>query len=198
MCKETFEEFYHLYRNARIYHQKFYEYLRISKESFHLLLYQPEPYLTGSGTIFRDGISAEQSLVIRLRFLATGESFRSLAFQFRICHSWISTIIRQVSESIVSRMLTLVMPQPTEEIFKTISRKFRSLWDFPNCIGAIDGKHVRIKAPKNSGSTFFNYKEFYSVVMLALVDADNKFVTVDIGSYGREGDAGIYLKSTFG
>lgn len=111
------------------------------------------------------------------------------------------------------------MPQPTEEMFKTISRKFRSLWDFPNCIGAIDGKHVRIKAPKNSGSTFFNYKDFHSVVMLALVDADNKFVAVDIGSYGREGDAGkciitmnvifnfsdktnfilgIYLKSRFG
>nr|CAI5868371.1 unnamed protein product [Callosobruchus analis] len=69
MCKEKFEEFYHLYRNTRIYHQKFYEYLRISKESFDLLLYQllVEPYLTGCGTIFRDGMSAEQSLVIRLR-----------------------------------------------------------------------------------------------------------------------------------
>ncbi|XP_050314091.1 putative nuclease HARBI1 [Anthonomus grandis grandis] len=95
-------------------------------------------------------------------------------------------------------MLTLVMPQPTEEMFKTISTKFRSLWDFPNCVGAIDGKHIRIKAPKNSGSTFFNYKDFHSVVMLALVDADNKFVAVDIGSYGREGDAGIYLKSRVG
>ncbi|KAJ8977207.1 hypothetical protein NQ317_011218 [Molorchus minor] len=113
-----------------------------------------------------------------MRFLATGESFRSLAFQFRICHSWISIIIRQVAESIVTRMLTLVMPQPTEEMFKTISRKYRSLWDFPNCVGAI--------------------VEFYSVVMLAIVDADNKFVAVDIGSYGREGDAGIYLKSKFG
>nr|CAI5869578.1 unnamed protein product [Callosobruchus analis] len=78
-------------------------------------------------------------------------------------------------------MLTLVIPQPTEEIFKIISRKFRSLWDFPKCIGAIDGKHVRIKAPKNSGSTFFDYKEFYSGVMLAPVDADNKFLAVDIG-----------------
>nr|CAI5853253.1 unnamed protein product [Callosobruchus analis] len=67
MCKEMFEEFYHLYRNTRIDHQKFYEYLRISKESFHLLLYQLESYLTGSGTIFRDRISAEQRLVIRLR-----------------------------------------------------------------------------------------------------------------------------------
>ncbi|KAJ8912415.1 hypothetical protein NQ315_013483, partial [Exocentrus adspersus] len=93
-----------------------------------------------------------------------------------------------VAESIVTRMLTLVMPQPTEEMFKIIFKKHRSLWDFPNRVGAIDGKHVRIKAQKNSGSTFFNYKEFYSVVMLALVDA-NKFVAVDIGSYGREGDA---------
>nr|CAI5837263.1 unnamed protein product [Callosobruchus analis] len=67
MCKKNFEEFYHLYRNTRIYHQKFYEYLRISKESFDLLLYQLEPYLTGSGTIFQDGISAQHRLVIRLR-----------------------------------------------------------------------------------------------------------------------------------
>nr|CAI5826516.1 unnamed protein product [Callosobruchus analis] len=34
--------------------------------------------------------------------------------------------------------------------------------------------------------------------MLALVDSDNKCVAVDIESYGREGDAGIYLKNTFG
>lgn len=34
--------------------------------------------------------------------------------------------------------------------------------------------------------------------MLAIVDADCKFIAVDIGSYGREGDAGIYLKSQLG
>ncbi|XP_072380881.1 uncharacterized protein [Diabrotica undecimpunctata] len=141
-------------------------------------------------------LTPEQKLCLFLRFLATGKSFRSLAFQFRICHSWISVIIR-VAKSIVIRMLTLVMPQPTEKMFKTISRKYRSLWDFPNCVRAIDGKLIRIKAPKNSGSNFFNYKEFSSVVMLSIVDADNKFVTIDIGSYGREGDAGIYSKSRF-
>ncbi|XP_072395376.1 uncharacterized protein [Diabrotica undecimpunctata] len=95
-------------------------------------------------------------------------------------------------------MLTLVIPQPTEEMFKTTSRKYRSPWDFPNSVGAIDGKHIGIKAPKNSGSNSFNYKEFFLVVMLAIVDADNKFVAVDIGSYGREGDAGIYSKSRSG
>ena len=89
-------------------------------------------------------------------------------------------------------MLNLVLPQPTEEMLQMISNKYRSLWDFPNCVGAIDGKHIRIKAPKNSGSSYFNYKEFYSLVMLAIVDAENKFIAVDIGSYGREGDAGNY------
>nr|CAI5847063.1 unnamed protein product [Callosobruchus analis] len=173
----------HLYTNVN----KFREYFRLTPALFDYVLgYIKEDLCSKPTNRVQNPLTPEQKLCLLLRFLATGESFRSLAFQFRICHSWISTIIRQVSESIVSRMLTLVMPQPTEEMFKTISSKFRSLWDFPNCIGAIDGKHVRIKAPKNRRSTFFNYKEFYSVVMLALVDADNKFVAVDIGSYGRE------------
>jgi hypothetical protein len=34
--------------------------------------------------------------------------------------------------------------------------------------------------------------------MLAIVDADLKFAAIDVGSYGREGDTGIYLKSNFG
>nr|CAI5846831.1 unnamed protein product [Callosobruchus analis] len=159
----------HQYSNEN----KFREYFRLTPALFDCVLgYIIEDLCSKPTNRVQNPLTPEQKLCLLLRY-------------FRICHSWISTIIRQVSESIVSRMLTLVMPQPTEEIFKSISRKFRSLGDFPISIGAIDGKHVRIKAPKNSGSTFFNYKEFYSVV-LALVDADNKFVAVDIGSYGRE------------
>jgi hypothetical protein len=77
-------------------------------------------------------------------------------------------------------------------------KKYLSSWNFSNCLGAIDGKHIRIKSSKNNGSLYFNYKEFYSIVMLAIVDADLKFAAIDVGSYGREGDAGIYLKSNFG
>lgn len=90
------------------------------------------------------------------------------------------------------------MPTPTEAQFKRIADDYFTHWNYPNCVGAIDGKHVRIKCPPKSGSTHFNYKDFFSVVLLAIVDANCKFIAVDIGSYGREGDAGIFLKSEIG
>ncbi len=39
-------------------------------------------------------------------------------------------------------------------------------WDFPNCIGALDGKHIAIECPDNSGSNYYNYKKFYSLVLI--------------------------------
>lgn len=95
-------------------------------------------------------------------------------------------------------MVNIYLPQPTEESLKEIAKEYYTRWNYPNCCGAIDGKHIRIKCPSNSGSLFFNYKTFYSVVLLAIVDANYKYVAVDIGSYGREGDAGIFRKSNMG
>ena len=46
---------------------------------------------------------------------------------------------------------------------------------------AIDGKHVRIQALPHSGSQYYNYKGYYSIIMLAVVDANYKFMYVDVG-----------------
>jgi hypothetical protein len=50
------------------------------------------------------------------------------------------------------------------------------------------------RSDKNRGSLYFSYKEFYSIAVLAIVDADLKFAANDIGSYGREGDAKTILE----
>lgn len=80
--------------------------------------------------------------------------------------------------------------------FKGKAAEFSSELNFQNCFLEIDEKHIR--TPKNSGNLFHNYKDLFSVVLLAIVDANYKFIAVDIGSYGKEGDSGIFLKSTIG
>lgn len=172
---------------------KFREYFRLSPFLFAKVLDVVKEDLEGIPTNWiPKPISAHHKLCITLRYLATGESFRSLAFQYRAHHSTIGRIVDKCFASIIRHFLERAIPTPTSESFKTVINEFFSKWNFPNCCGAIDGKHIRIKCPPNAGSAFFNYKDFHSIVLLAIVDGNYKFVAVDVGSYGREGDAGTY------
>lgn len=87
------------------------------------------------------------------------------------------------------------MPIPKKEEWQNIEKDFAEKWNYPNCIGALDGKHIEIFSPPNSGSLYFNYKKFFSVVLLALVDANYKFIYVNVGDLGKNSDAGIYSRS---
>ena len=73
------------------------------------------------------------------------------------------------------------MKPPTHQDWQKIENHFYTCWNFPNCIAAVDGKHVVIQAPHQSGSQFFNYKGTFSPVLMALVDADYPFTFVDMG-----------------
>jgi hypothetical protein len=67
-----------------------------------------------------------------------------------------------------------------------IAKRFNNRWNFPNYIGNIDGKNIIIKCPPNSGSRYFNYKHYHSIVFQAAVDPNLKFLTVDVRAYGKQ------------
>ena len=71
-------------------------------------------------------------------------------------------IILDVCMAIWDVLAPIYMPVPSEDKWKSTADEFYERWNFPNCIGAIDGKHVMIQCPFNSGSLFYNYKSYFS------------------------------------
>ncbi|XP_028042612.1 uncharacterized protein LOC114252319, partial [Bombyx mandarina] len=80
----------------------------------------------------------------------------------------ISEFIIEVCEAIYESLMEFIKI-PTFTDWKIIENGFREQWNFPGCCGAIDGKHVVIKAPPESGSLYYNYKETNSIVLMAVV-----------------------------
>lgn len=56
----------------------------------------------------------------------------------------------------------------TETEWYSIAKDYEALWNFPHCLGAVDGRHCILQAPTNSGSDFFNYKPNFSTVLMEL------------------------------
>lgn len=156
------------------------------------------PLITKETTRLRKPIAAEQKLAITIRYLATGESFESLMYQYRVHESTISKFIPEVCRAIFETLKDHYMHFPTsKEQWLDIAKQTQDRWQFPNCFGAADGKHIMIIHPKNSGSEFYNYKGFFSIVLLALVDYNYQFIFVDVGCQGRISDGGVYRHSHF-
>ena len=127
------------------------------------------------------------------RFLSTGMAFRTLAFSYRISHNTIAGIIYVTCDAIWDCLIEKNMPFPTAELLEKSAKDYEHLWNFPNCVASIDGMHVRIKCPKLSGSRYFNYKGFFSVILQGLVNARYKFLSVDVDAYGRQNDSGVFF-----
>ena len=62
---------------------------------------------------------------------------------------------------------------------KNMEVAFKEKWNFPNCLGAIDGKHITLQPPPNSGSHYYNYKHTYSIVLLAIAGPDCEALYAD-------------------
>lgn len=175
----------------------FFDYLRMTPEDFMKILELIKSDVTKCHNKLRKPISAKERLAITIRHLATGETRISLSFQFLLGRSTVSKIIKETTKAIWDNMKNYIKP-PSQGEFSLVAEQFELKWGFPNCIGAIDGKHIRIKCPLNSASEFYCYKKFFSVNLMAIVGADYKFLLIDVGAEGSASDSGVFARSTFG
>lgn len=114
---------------------------------------------------------------------------------FRVSKTSVSYIVIEVCQAIWTTLRDVHMRRPSITDFENTADAFYNKWNCPNCIGSIDGKHIRVKCPKNSGSMYYNYKQFFSIVLLAIVDANYRFMLIYIGAYGKDSDGGVLHNS---
>ena len=124
----------------------------------------------------------------------------SYLFSYTLGHSTVCTIIEDTCDALCKALAPeyLRTPSNTSE-WKKIGGGFDKIWNFPHCLGAIDGKYVVMQAPPRAGSMYYNNKHMHSIVLMAVCDAPHYcFTLVDIGDYGRHSDGGVLSHSNFG
>ena len=171
-------------------HKKF---LRIGIELFGEMVDRLTLPLQKMDTNMRMSYPVGLKVACTLRHMATGQSYTDLHFGFRVAVSGISNFIPKVCKAIIETYGPEVLKCPTTpEEWKEVAQGFASKWNYHNCIGALDGKHVRIQCPTHGGSLFYNYKKFHSFILMALCDANYNFLYVDVGAEGGAGDGGTW------
>ncbi|XP_072400700.1 uncharacterized protein [Diabrotica undecimpunctata] len=185
--------FHTLFEDRRNDDQKFSNcFICMSVRSFDELHWKLKSVLQRQNTQFRTCIQPVEMLAIYLRYLSSGCTFTDLHYSYRVGILTAKNIVEEVCATIWSEMREECIPTPTCDMWQSIASYFESIANFSNCLGAVDGKHIRLTCPFDSGLVYFNYKDYFSSVLLAVADTKYRFVYVDIGSYGKESDSSIF------
>ncbi|KAF0708998.1 protein ANTAGONIST OF LIKE HETEROCHROMATIN PROTEIN 1-like, partial [Aphis craccivora] len=141
--------------------------------------------ISETGGTIGEGIGAFMKSIKEVsKYLGSGCDQIDLHLTYRIGHTTIGKILRKVCNAIWEVLREECFPELTTARWKQISDDFQKYSQYPNCLGAIDGKHVWIRRPKMN-------EFFFSIVLLAIVDANYKFIYIDVGAFGKESNISL-------
>ncbi len=198
--REEKSEYHLLVRELELFDKEyFFKMFRMSPQKFERLLSWIAPSILKSA-LRRSVASPAERLCVTLRYLCAGDAQITLATCYRMSPAVVGRVVKETAEVIWNNLKDrkFIDPPTHPQNWLEISNEFSNKWNFPHCLGAIDGKHVVIQAPPRCGSLYFNYKKTHSIVLLAVCNANYEFILVDVGDNGRQSDGGVYTNSTIG
>ena len=170
---------------------------RITKGTFLFILAEIKQDLEKETTA-ESPIAPEIRLAVCLYRLARGDYLHTVAELTGLGTSTVFEIVKEVSLTIVCRLWQTFVAKnfpDNLEKQKDIMESFGSNWQYPCCVSALDGCHIPIKCPKGgqeSAKEYHNFKNFFSIVLMALVDAKQRFMWASSGFPGNSHDAIIF------
>ncbi|XP_058837693.1 uncharacterized protein LOC131693671 [Topomyia yanbarensis] len=147
-------------------------------------------------TMLRKAIPLEKRVAVALYTLGSSSEFRSIANLFGIGKSTVCVILLEFCREIWEILAPLYLSKlPLErDTIEDCVAGFLNL-GFPQCLGAIDGCHIEIHHRATEAVDYYNYKGWYSTVLMALVDYRYRFLYINVGSPGRCNDSQVYESS---
>lgn len=170
--------------------------LRLSRNTFRLLLDDLIISLSRQNTQFRDCIPPAKVLAIGLYRLAHGGSYITIGPVFNVGKSTVIECVQDVIQALNELSGRYIkFPDTQEEVLSCI-RGFEAISDLPNIVGAIDGTHIKIKAPKDGAIEYFSRYQQHDFIIQGVVDADNVFRDISVGFPGSMHDGRVLRNTT--
>ena len=168
----------------------------MSEASFYMLCEELRPYLTKQTTKLRKPVSVETQVAVTLYYLAGEGRMRKVSNSFGLGKATVSKVIRHVTSVISEKFVPkhIVLPKMKEEV-EEHARNFYNRYGFPQCIGAVDGAHIKIKRPVKNPTHYVNRKGNFTLNRGGTVGCNCCFIDVLIKWSGSVYDARMFRNS---
>lgn len=160
----------------------FLNFLRMPPAMFIEPLARLGPLITKEDSNYRNAIEPGLKLAMTIRNPATGDRYASMQFDFRVPHNTISLCVREVCQAIINEYKDECMQYPTTvEELRAVSSEFSRRWNVSHACVVLGVKHIACRRHRNR--------------LMGLVDADYKFLQINVGGYRHKSDAQIFNAS---
>lgn len=184
------------FRRRTIPAEYFRQQLRMGRETFQALIGFRGPCLTRQNTRFRDCISPEKLLALGISRLAHGNSYVSIGPVFNFGKSTVIEAVQDVVGALYELKDEYIHFPETVAETAASTQTFRDLFRLPNIVGAIDGTHIRINAPRESAVDYFSRYQQHDFGIKAVADGNILFRDFSAGYPGSMHDARILRNNT--
>ena len=142
-------------------------------------------------------IDLQKQVLITMWILGNPECLRSVADRFNVTKSSAFRVYRRICEAIANNLSGQLIKFPSGQRAIDVVQGFEEKRAFPGVLGAIDGCHIPVKAPRKNHEQYINRKGFHSLQLQVICDMDMQFTDVFCGYPGSVHDARVFRNSPF-
>lgn len=164
--------------------ETWYQNFHVSRKTFFKICEIVRSELSRQDTNMRPSVSLEKRVAVALNRLATGSCYTACGVNFGLPKSTANVVKNEFCDILRRKAASFIKFPKTELEVRKIVSEFEDISMFPHVIGALDGTHVKIIAPKENKYDFLGKKVFYSVLVLGVADSNCKFIHASAGCPG--------------